>query len=109
MSVFGRIAGFLRALGGAVYKQYLFLKIQSSDYDRRFDAIYAVKEKFGVSAVPGLIYILQHKDPEIRHDVAYALELITGAYNGDSYARWKKWWEKNRKRIKKEAARSGRG
>lgn len=85
-----------------IYKQYLFLKIQSDDYDTRFDAAYAIVEKFGIHAVPGLIYLLQHKSSEIRNDIAYCLEQITGKYNEDSYDKWKTWWGKNKDRVKKK-------
>jgi len=83
-----------------LYKQYLFCKIQSSNYDRRFEAVYALKEKFSTSAVPGLIYILKHRNSDIRHDAAYSLELITGAYNSDNYEKWKSWWKRNKKKIR---------
>ena len=82
----------LKVIFRYLYKQYLFSKIQSSNYDRRFEAVYSLKEKYGASAIPGLIYILNHKNSDIRHDSAYCLELITGKYNGDSYKKWKSWW-----------------
>lgn len=91
----------LKLLLRYVYKQYLFGKIQSRNYDKRFEAVYALKEKYGPSSIPGLIYILNHKNCDIRHDAAYCLELITGAYNGDSYKKWRSWWKRNKKKIRK--------
>ena len=85
-----------------IYKQYLFIRIQNNNYDTRFDAAYTLKEKFGITAVEGLIYILRHKNKDVRHDIAYTLEQITGKYNGDNYDTWKTWWDKNKKRIIKK-------
>ena len=92
----------LAALGRYLRKQYLFARIQSRSYDRRFDAVYALHKEFGPRAVAGLIYILRHPDAEIRADVAYTLELITGKYNGDRYDKWVTWWKRNRERVLKK-------
>lgn len=91
----------LKIISRFLYKQYLFIKIQSSNYDRRFEAVYALHKKYGDKAIPGLIEILRHKDDEIRHDAAYTLELITGKYNGENHKKWARWWKNNKKKIKK--------
>ncbi|MFC1582926.1 HEAT repeat domain-containing protein [Planctomycetota bacterium] len=85
-----------------IKKQYLFSRIQSRNYDRRFEAVYALEDQFGPAAAPGLIYLLQHKDPEVRNDIAYTLELITGKYNGDNQKKWQAWWKKNKERVQKK-------
>ena len=89
----------LRVILRWLYKQYLFTKIQSGNYDRRFDAGYALEKKFGPSAVPGLMYLLRHDNPDVRHDVAYALEKITGKFNGEDARAWRAWWRRHRKRV----------
>ena len=92
----------LRAVLRWLRKQYLFTKLQSGNYDRRFEAGYALEKGFGPSAVAGLIYLLRHENPDVRHDVAYTLEKITGKYNGEDSRAWRTWWRANRKRVIKK-------
>ena len=92
----------LRLIGHYLRKQLLFARIQSRNYDKRFDAVYALHKEFGPKAVPGLIYILRHPNGEVRADVAYTLELITGKYNGDGFEKWQKWRKKNQERDLKK-------